>query len=267
MKGSAQWQCSRGVVLIAVLWLLALLTILATTVVTLSVIQRRSVERYTQAVQADDTADSAIRVLLLRLISPPDHGAAVTLGTVQSLALFGEDVLVTVQRELGRIDVNTADSDLLLALFAANGWNEGDARIMVESIVAARGEPFRSVADLRRLAGADRITPAIFDALTVFTHAPGCVESAATAAVLRALTWADAQELGGHPWLSAQGGQAHPVVGNPISVSLGGEVVRVRACLEVSGASRCRVAVVRLTGNVLKPLQVLEWQGNFVDAL
>ena len=52
-----------GVALIAVLWLVVLLTLLATAVATLTVSHRRVVERYAEAVQADLTIDSATRVI------------------------------------------------------------------------------------------------------------------------------------------------------------------------------------------------------------
>ena len=61
---------TRGVALIAVLWLLALLTLLATSTVALSVSHRRAAQRLAQAVELDARADSAIRVTFLRIIAP-----------------------------------------------------------------------------------------------------------------------------------------------------------------------------------------------------
>ena len=278
----------RGIALIAVLWLVALLTLLATTVVSLSVTHRRTAESYAESVQADSTLDSAIRVALLRLIAPPDRGAGSALEQTQSLAILGSSVEVTLQRETGRIDLNTAEPDLLVALFAANGWRESDARSMVARIIdwkdpddtpeeggaevreyrdahlpyGPRNAPFESVEELRQVLGSERIGDELFDSLTVFTHSTGGSQSAATPAVKRALAWADERQLGGHHWLreAAGGGGAAPIP-SPDS-TLSGEVVRVRACVNTqrAGTLRCRVAVVRLTGNVLVPLQVFEWQ-------
>lgn len=280
----------QGVALIAVLWLIALLTLLATTLVTLSVTHRRMTERYAQALQADNTTDSAIRVVLLRMIAPEDRKPGLQPGQQPPLAIFGSNVEVSIERDSGRIDLNTADPDLLFALFAANGWKEADARSMVARIVdwkdaddvteeggaeareyraanlayGPRNAPFESVDELRQVLGAEHINEELFDSLTVFTHLTGCLESAATPAVKRALAWADERQIGGHHWLretTAGTGAASAI--SPYT-TLTGDVVRLRACkrLQDGSATRCRVAVVRVTGNERNPLQVFEWRAT-----
>ncbi len=276
---------AAGIALITVLWLIALLTILATTIVTLSVSQRRLAQRYTEAVQADTTLDAAIRVTLLRLITPEDQGRAWPMDQAQSLTLLDETVSVTVQREAGRIDLNTAEPDLLVAVFAANGWRERDARSMAARIVDWRDPddevqeggaenaqyeaahlsygphngPFESVDELRQVLGSERIQRGLYDSFTVFTHAPVCTETAAAPAVKRALAWADNRRLGGHRWSSenvaSAAGRAMP------AGFLGAEVLRLTACEGAPHADRCRVAVVRLSGSLTKPFQIFEWRG------
>jgi general secretion pathway protein K len=274
--------------LIAILWLVALLTLLATTVVTLSVTHRRTAERYAEAVQADMTVDAAIRVVLLRLIAPSDHGAGWPVDQPQGLSILDENVILTVQREAGRIDLNTADPDLLTAFFAGNGWRETDARSMAARIVdwrdaddetgeggaesreyaaaklsyAPHNGPFESVDELRQVLGSERIRTDLLDSFTVFTHALGCIESVATPAVRRGLQWADGRQFGGHRWLRDAPNSGRAGISAASVAALGGEVLRLRAC--VSGhVERCRVAVIRLTGNARKPLQVFEWRTQF----
>lgn len=281
----------QGIALIAVLWLIALLTLLATTLVTLSVTHRRMTEGYAQAIQADSTTDSAIRVVLLRLIAPEDRKPALQPGQMQPLVIFDSNADVSLERESGRIDLNTADPDLLFALFAANGWKEADARSMVARITdwkdtddvteegggaeageyraanlayGPRNAPFESVDELRQVLGAEHINDELFDSLTAFTHLTGCLESAAIPAVKRALSWADERQLGGHHWLqetSAGTGAASAISPYP---TLTGDVVRLRACMRLQdgSATRCRVAVVRVTGNERNPLQVFEWRAT-----
>lgn len=282
----SQLKRERGVALIAVLWLVALLTMLAVTVVTLSVTHRRTAERYTEAVQADLTLDAALRVMLLRLIAPPERAQSFPLDQTQSVSVVGQTIGVIVQREAGRIDLNTADLDLLTAFFAANGWREDEAHSMAARIIdwrdpdddtepggaenreyqAARmsygphNGPFESVDELRQVLGSERIHSDLFDSLTVFTHAPNSVQSAATPAVKRALTWADQRQLGGHRWLNDAPNGGGTAVGAPTAAALSGEVLRLRACVS-HPTERCRVAIVRLTGNAKKPLQVFEWRG------
>lgn len=273
-----------GAALIVVLWLISLLTLLAGAVVTLSLTHRRTAERYAEAVQADLTLDAALRVVMLQLIAPPDRAQPWPVGETQTVNVLGEKVSLVVQREIGRIDLNMADPDLLTALFAANGWKEGDARLMAARIVdwrdpdeepgeggaesreyqaahldyGPRNGPFESVDELRQVLGSERISSDLYDSFTVFTHAPGCDESAATPAVRQALTWADQRLLGSHRWLSDVPNAGRPTIGIPSAMALNGEVVRLRACITHS-TERCRVAIVRLTGNVGRPLQVFEW--------
>jgi general secretion pathway protein K len=265
--------------------LVALLTLLAAAVATLSVTHRRYAERYLESVQLESVADSAIRVMLLRLIAPAQPGMPFRAdGQVQSLAILGANVQLTVEREAGRIDLNLADPELLFAVFAANGWAEPDARAMAARIIdwrdpddtpgpggaespqyvaahlpyGPRNAPFESVAELRQVLGSERINDELFDAFTVYSHTPGVVESAAPAVVKRALAWADARQLAGHQWLS--GGTAS--AGANGAVILVGEVIRLRACsqLQQSSARKCRLALVRLTGAAARPIQVFAWQ-------
>ena len=85
--------------------------------------------------------------------------------------------------------------------------------------------------------------------------------TAAPAAVRRALMWADRRQSGGHRWLTDEPQiGAGSLAADP--TALIGEVLRVQACLRGSAAVRCRVATVRLTGNINKPLQVFEWKTN-----
>ena len=281
---------NKGVALIAVLWLVALLTLLAGAVVTLSVTHRRTAVRFAEAAQADLTLDAAIRVVMLRLIAPPDHAQPWPIGSTQTVDVLDEHVSLVVQREAGRIDLNTANPDLLTALFAANGWRESDASSMAARIVDWRDPDdetspggaeskeyqaahlsygphnglFESVDELRQVLGSERISGELYDSLTVFSHAPGAVESAATPAVLKALAWADQRQLGGHRWLNDQSNGARPTVGAPTPAALSGEVLRLRACMHHPTTERCRVVVVRLTGNARKPFQVFEWRSASV---
>jgi general secretion pathway protein K len=275
----------KGIALITVLWLITLLTLLAGAAITLSVTHRRTASRYATTIQADLTLDAALRVLLLRLAAPPDRAPPFPLGNTQTVSVLDERVSVIVQREAGRIDLNTADIDLLTAFFAANDWTEADARSMAARIVDWRDPddetepggaesreyqtaqlsygphdgPFESVEELHQVLGSERISSELFESLTVFTHAPGSVESAATPAVKRALIWADQRQLGGHRWLKDAPNAGPSAVGILSAASLSGEVLRLRACAG-HPAERCRVAVVRLTGNTKKPLQVFEWR-------
>src|SRR5262245_56259231 len=91
---------SKGIALIAGLWLIALLTMLCTAVVSLSVNHRRSVSRYEQMIQADLTDDSAIRLVLLKFI---ERSMSADVDLQQSIDVSGVAVDVTLAREIGRV--------------------------------------------------------------------------------------------------------------------------------------------------------------------
>lgn len=275
---------ASGMALVTVLWLVTLLTILATAAVTVSVTQARSAQRYFQATQADLTLDAAIRVVLLRLLTPEGKGPGWPIDQPQSLTLLNDTVRVMVQREVGRIDLNSADPDLLLALLAANGWPEADARSMSMRIVAWRDTdadsaerdaqlreyqnahlnygprhgPFQSADELRQVLGSERLSRELLNAFTVFTHTKDCMEAAAPPAVKRALTWADQHRLGAHRW-SHDTDVVGPATGARVG-ALAGEVLRLSACGGSGEIAHCREAVVRLTGSEAAPFQVFQWR-------
>lgn len=270
-----------GVALIAVLWLVVLLTLLATAVATLTVSHRRVVERYAEAVQTDLTIDSATRVVLLRILSSSQAEHAWPLGEPRSLNLLGRQLNVTITREAGRIDLNAADPQLFLAFFAANGWSERDALALAREINVRRGteapsgrsEPqetlaraarpsgalFHSVGELRLLPGLSGLSDELMDSFTVYSHMSVPLPSAATPAAYRALAWADAKNLGEHSWLDANA-SVETATSNNSNASWSREVLRVQTCITNDALPRCDRAVIRLTGAANLLAQVFVWE-------
>jgi hypothetical protein len=206
------------------------------------------------------------------------------------VAVPGGTALVTFYREAGKIDLNTATPELIYALFAANGWTDKDARAIADRIAdwrdadgevrpegaersqyeaaglpyGPRNEPFRSLSEVRQVLSGERISPDLLEAFTVYTHLSAPVERLAVKPAGRALSYADVHELGGHRWLSSTE-LARPDASADIH-ALAGEVVSLNACAQSGLVTRCRTAVIRLTGNVRKPLQTLVWQSQFKTA-
>lgn len=276
-----------GIALLVVLWFLTFLTLLATSAVALSLLDRRAAQALGDAVRAETAADSAIRVVLLQLAGRGQMWASWLNGGGRSISIAGTPVDVRVELEDGRIDLNTGSRRLLYALFAANGWSESNARLFVARIeewiapadgpraaaaelrdYRARGRsygprnaPFECVAELRQVLGGERVSRKLMSALTVYTHAKYPLQSAAPAAVRRALRWADERRLGGRRWLVNARNPA--VTAESIAATAAvGRLVRIHACATYSSARRCRVAVVRLTGNNRSPFEVFLWQSE-----
>lgn len=275
-------EAERGIALLVVLWFLALLTLLATGAAALSLLHRRAAQAVDDAVRADSAADSAIRVVLLELAGRGQMWATWLDGGSRTVGIAGVTADVSVEFEGGRIDLNTGSRRLLYALFAANGWSDSDAKTFVARIqdwispaeispaddlhpggggarqsYGARNAPFESVAELRQLLGGEQLSEELFSALTVYTHAKYPLQSAAPPAVRRALEWADERRLGDRRWLV--NAPQSPVT---VDSSAAGRLVRIHACATYSRGRRCRVAVVRLTGDDRSPFEIFLWQSE-----
>ena len=276
---------TTGVALIAVLWLVGLLTLLASACAAISVSHRRAAQRLAERVALETSADSAIRVAALRIIAPA-AGQPLTASDNIQLEMPAGPATVIIQRERGHIDLNTAEEDLIFATFAANGWQVPQARAMAARIAdwtdtddeprkdgaeaadytaagrpyGPRNGPFESVEELRQVLGSEDIKPALFEAFTVYTHdrVPSGVMSEP---VRRALEYADKQHLGDHAWLPQGAGSTQSAgAAQEAGRTFVGEVLRVRACVGHEGAQRCRLAIVRVTGSSQHPLQIYSWR-------
>ena len=150
MRPKANRTRSKGIALIAVLWLVAVLSLLAATSAVLSKSSRREAIGIADVERLDLLADSAIRLTLLKIIAAPrTRSESISLNS--QLSIFDVSVSVTIELENGRIDLNTADDDLLFAFFVANGWTEPDAMTLV-----ARIEDWKDADDVVRPSGAER---------------------------------------------------------------------------------------------------------------
>jgi len=274
-RRDTEW--ARGIALITVLWLISLLTLLASAAVTLSLTDRRAAAYLEEAVQADLASDSAIRLAELHLFGGRRAGESWFGGGPRNLSVSGRQIELTLEREAGRIDLNDADPQLLFALLAANGWDESRARELASRIAAFRGDKqapgtlddrlrpaaesrrgrFGSVDQLRQIPEGESLSSELLESLTVYTHASEPLESAAPPPVERALKWADDHQLGGRRWRAAA--STHALAADSAADTLVGQVVRIGACAQIGSQVRCRRAVIRPTGSPVHPLQVFEW--------
>ena len=188
------------------------------------------------------------------------------------------DAEVTVEREIDRLDLNTAAPELLFAIFGANGFEEERARSMAARILdwrdaddtpseggadglpyGPRNGPFEAPEELRQVLGSEAIDATLLNAFTVYTHTLAPAGSSGIEPIRRALAFANDQQLGGRRWLSPAE-EAGESVSPESNRSLIGEVIRVRACVRSYELPICREAVVRLTGSANNALQVFAWR-------
>lgn len=202
----------RGVALVAVLWMMGALSILAAGLAHVSRGEIRSAALVTAAVEAATLGEAAVQLLMLEMRSgvelPPGY-------FTRSYELDGKRVSINVVPVSGLIDINAAGEQLLRELFVvAAGRDEVEAETIARRIVEwrsaggssqageyesagrpePRAAPFEHPEDLLQVLGVefgdyDRIKSLI----TVFSRSPGVDPAAATEAVLRVLAQGDAE--------------------------------------------------------------------------
>ena len=154
-------KAPRGVALVAVLWIVAALSILVTGMVQAQRNEVRLVSAARQTLQASATGAAAIQLALQELASR--NAPVARLSRVQ-MVYGGATVAVDITPLNGFIDINRAPERLLTALFAvAGGLQAEPAAALARSIVAARapgvgrarGPRFEAIEDLLQLPGID----------------------------------------------------------------------------------------------------------------
>lgn len=141
---------SRGIALIAVLWTVMLLTLLAqgfladaTTTVNLT---RNMVER----AKAKALADGAIHIAIKSLLDRSKTANGLDTLPPMTLAIDGAKITITIEDEGGKIDLNHASNALLIALFQSAGVDRDKAVALTDAIADWRDSDHN-----RRLNGAE----------------------------------------------------------------------------------------------------------------
>lgn len=141
---------SRGIALISVLWVLMLLTLLATGLSLNSRSQARQSSNITHAAQVRQAAEAGVHLALLMLAQPLDQQTWLADGSPYLVMLEDIEVRVALFNESGRIDLNTAGPELLDGLLATAGIDDALRTQLVDAIM-----DWRDGDSLRRLNGAE----------------------------------------------------------------------------------------------------------------
>ena len=140
----------RGIALVAVLWALVLLAVIAATVLSESRTQSRLARNYLDAAQAEALADGGVYRALAGLARPSAAGGWRVDGTVYAWRRADGEVRVRIEDEGGKIDLNRADGRLLGSLFLMAGLEPARAEAL-----AAAVQDFRDADDTPRPNGAE----------------------------------------------------------------------------------------------------------------
>lgn len=173
--------------LLAVLWGIALLAVIATTVMDATGTSRKLADNGLYAAQADAMAEAAIVRAAIGLSDPTARASWRADGRPRQFELRNWRAIVRIQDELGRIDLNFADQDLLFGLFRSVGIEPQKATALAQSViewrmtptpgVSASGQPqrrlFQAVNELLLVSGMPQdLFAKIEPALTVYSQRP-----------------------------------------------------------------------------------------------
>lgn len=139
----------RGVALVVVLWGLVLIAIIASGVALGARTDAQMAFNVAESAKARALAEAGIQRGVLEVVRR-DESVWLADGTVYPVSAPGGEIAVSLQDELGRIDLNTAPDELMSGLFASVGQDDDAARALADAVADWRDED-----DLVRLNGAE----------------------------------------------------------------------------------------------------------------
>lgn len=140
---------SLGFALIAVLWLLILLSLIAMHTSSISRTEAQLSRNLTVGAQAHQAAESGIRWAIWSLTLPEEERWLAD-GSLHSMEFYGSTINAALQDEHGKIDLNLVSLDHLARLFEVVEVDEEVATPLIDAILDWRDED-----DLKRLNGAE----------------------------------------------------------------------------------------------------------------
>jgi general secretion pathway protein K len=227
--------------------------------------------------QSGAIADAALNIAILRLLDPRLSGQPPIDGSPFPVSFAGHQLRLTIQDEAGKIDLNTAQDELLRRLLRSAGADPETAGALKDRILdwrepginkrlngakapeyraagltyGPRNAPFATVEEVQLVMG---MTPELFaaiaPALTVYSQTPWIDPSFAPAEVLRTLPSMDEAAINA---LLQSRASARPAV-------MLGHAFMITA--EADGPDGLRVsrnAVIRLTGRANAPIWIYRW--------
>jgi general secretion pathway protein K len=288
----------RGFALLLVIWVLALLAVLAAIVASDSTSEAVIARNRLDSAQARALADSGIELAILHLLDPNPATRWPADGSVQQLSFNDGTIAVSLQDEGGKIDLNEAPLDFIAGLADELGV-EPDARAALLNGIAARRQAFEAArkaapppspgriyfgagtdpADLATRAFADaselRLLPGVTRAaygrllpdVTVYSERPTINPLTASRAVLLAVPGISPQDVEFYLGMRDRGTSA--IIEKPalsgvdryVQIAPLRTVTITARAVTAHGAVFTQQAVVSVSGNFsLRPYRILSWR-------
>jgi len=283
----------RGFALLSVLWGLSILSIIAASLLTSTDLSYRMERNALRRTEREMLVEAAINRAILALVDRRTEKRWRVDGAIYDFAFAGAEIRVSIQDELGKIDLNASDGSLLQGLLRSAGLGADDAASLVDKVLdwreagdahrlngakeaayraagyvyGPRNGPFQSIDELAMVMG---MTPALFarlaPAITIYSGRPVIDPQTAPREALLALPTMD--ETSVDALLAARydggtltsGGQTAPAGIIDPAISLAGRAFTIRAEIDMGGVRQRREAVIRLTDNAAQPYWVLAWR-------
>lgn len=235
----------RGVALLLVLWVLALLGTLLAGLVGWVHVQNRQALWQRQHLQGQLAAEAGIAMAVLAQLDHDPQRRWRADNQVHALRFDDAELAVSLRSEQGQVDLNAAPAELLARLLQACGAPPGDARLLAQAVERRRADdqaPLRMVEELRELPG---MTQAIYQRtapyVTLWSGLPTPDPRFAT------------------PWLQ----QALNLPRARPSVSPAGSIITVKSRATLPGGYTTTLSVTLLLNpskEGARPYRVLRWQ-------
>jgi general secretion pathway protein K len=282
----------RGIALLLVIWVLALLAVL---IVGFSGDARTELlvaRNHYESASARAIADAGVSLAIFGILDPQPEAQWPADGRLREMSYADGTIRIRVQDEGGKIDLNAAAPEMLAGVLSTTGGlSQGDAGSLAQAIdqyrqalqqpdtpagprgasrtmVRRQANAFRVIEDLRLVPGVtgevyDRIAPFI----TVYSGVGDIDPLTAPPEVLRSLPGVNAGEV--EAFLAARArqgpipGQLPPLSG-PVGASLAHRVLQNATVISegrtANGSTFTRAAVVSLSADPTAPYSILAWR-------
>jgi general secretion pathway protein K len=270
-----------------VLWGLGLLAMIAVSFLGTGNVSYALSHTSLDAAQHQAAIEAGVARGVLALLDPRPERRWRVDGSPQEFTWGGLPMRVSIQDELGRIDLNQADQGLLTGLFRSAGLTAAEAASLTDKVLdwrdpnpvrrlngakereyqaagypyGPRNGPFQSVDELQAVMGMSKeLYTRIEPAVTVYSGRPFIDPKFAPRQALLALPAMNA-DAAAAALAARNSGGARAGILDP-GIPLGGRAFTVR--IELSGSNDVYVheAVVRLTDRPEQPFWVLSWKSR-----
>jgi general secretion pathway protein K len=144
-------RSEEGIALIAVLWALTLLSLVAAALIVETRTSTRVARNMADTAAARAAADAGIQRAILDLIAPKANKTFRADGMVYGWHFADSTVRISVQDVRGKVNLNRAQEGPLAALFSVGGVDPGTAQSLADAVA-----DFRDVDDVKHRHGAER---------------------------------------------------------------------------------------------------------------